>query len=242
MGDFKKPAEFSEKILRSYITNYQYCIFSKADRSEPEKTIIYKQLQNIRNHWEYQERIENRENKEDQQITADLHNETIDYDFKFECLPGYNNNWVDPTKKDQNYFIYLIEINDELRDHVVEKLDYKVYDNKKAFLTKYSEWKPHNFELIHDWMSQQAILWLLNQEFSLNDYTNENIVLDHFPMHEFHERQEIMESWKRNWWIALVMPLGGGEDLRGLRPITQIALYHGIKTGLYFGFQVTLVS
>lgn len=91
-------------------------------------------------------------------------------------------------------------------------------------------------------MVQTILIYLINDEFDIDEYEREQLVIDHFPMHEYNERSVIWKFWQKNWWSVLTHPLRPSTDLKALIPQNQIALYHGVKTGFYFGFQANLVS
>ena len=91
-------------------------------------------------------------------------------------------------------------------------------------------------------MTQQIIVHLFNEEFDVNKYEEEGIVLSHFPVHEYNERRTIKKFWIKNWGSVIMHPLKPSQNLIALRPTNQIALYHGVKTGFYFGFHATVIS
>jgi hypothetical protein len=86
------------------------------------------------------------------------------------------------------------------------------------------------------------IVNLLLEEFDLFKYERIGIVVAHFPLHHFRYRNYIKIYWKRYFWYTMIDVLSPVRIERGLQPLKQIAFYHGIQNGFYFGFMISWTS
>ena len=86
------------------------------------------------------------------------------------------------------------------------------------------------------------ILYLLEKEFDLMSYTEKGIVKEHFPCHHFNYRSNIAKFWNKYFWVTLLEPLSPVHLESALLPIKQIAFYHGIQNGFYFGYLITFTA
>jgi len=120
---------------------------------------------------------------------------------------------------------------------MTEFLNFKIFHNKKGFMRIYHSIKKKSYEPVKDWMLQTMIMYLITDEFDIDGYKEEKLILDYFFLHEYNERSVIWEFWREQWLKVLLHPLKADVDLEAVRPHTQIALYHNVKTAFYFAFQ-----
>lgn len=86
------------------------------------------------------------------------------------------------------------------------------------------------------------IIKLLLNQFDIFKYKNLKIIKSHFPIHHFRYRSYIQMFWKKYFYFTLIEALSPVRIERGLQPLKQIAFYHGVQNGFYFGFLVTFTS
>ena len=53
----------------------------------------------------------------------------------------------------------------------------------------------YEYEPLRDYYIHRIIYYMLNLEFSISYYVAENIVIEHFPMHEFNKKETIRRYW-----------------------------------------------
>lgn len=86
------------------------------------------------------------------------------------------------------------------------------------------------------------IIFLLEKEFDLQNYTEIGLIKEHFPVHHFMNRANISSLWKKYFWKTLLEPLSPVQVEDALLPLKQIAFYHGIQNGFYFGYLLTFTA
>lgn len=141
-----------------------------------------------------------------------------------------------------NQYIYLVKIDQVTMNHVAKILGFKVFDVKKKYYKEIDLEDTSDNEPFRDIQIQQMIIYLLEQEFDLQQYTEIGLVKEHFPCHHFEDRKNISDLWKKYFRKTLFEPLSPVEVQDALLPLKQIAFYHGIQNGFYFGYLVTFTS
>ena len=86
------------------------------------------------------------------------------------------------------------------------------------------------------------IMYLLEKEFDLQDYVEIGLVKEHFPCHHFDKRKQISSLWKKYFWMTLLEPLSPVQVEDAILPLKQIAFYHGVQHGFYFGYLLTFTA
>jgi len=86
-------------------------------------------------------------------------------------------------------------------------------------------------------MVHTMIMYLITDEFNIDEYLKEGLIEDYFFLHEYNERDVLWKLWKKNWGKVIMHPLKTKVDLDALRPLNQIANYHNVRQGFYFAFQ-----
>ena len=127
-----------------------------------------------------------------------------------------------------NQYIYLVKIDQVTMNHVAKILGFKVFDVKKKYYKEIDLEDTSDNEPFRDIQIQQMIIYLLEQEFDLQQYTEIGLVKEHFPCHHFEDRKNISDLWKKYFTKTLFEPLSPVEVQDALVPLKQIAFYHGI--------------
>lgn len=133
-------------------------------------------------------------------------------------------------------------MDDELTDHLTDLLDYKLYNNKKGYATSFYSFTNTHFESVKDWILQQLMLYIVRLEFHIDHYKSKGLVLDYFPLHNYHERSAISQSFRDNWkktaWYPFTIKSSKKRNKIALRPISLIGSYHGCEVGYYIMFHM----
>ena len=80
---------------------------------------------------------------------------------------------------------------------------------------------------------------IMYREFNLQRFTKGKLILEHFPLHHYRYRGYIEIFWKKYFWNTILGSFTlGKKDNKSLRSISQIAFYHGLQHGFYFGFLI----
>lgn len=142
----------------------------------------------------------------------------------------------------ENQYIYLVRIDQVTMNFVAKRLGFKVFDARRKYYKEIDLSDTSDNEPFRDIQVQQMIVYLLEQEFDLQQYTEIGLVKQHFPCHHFEARQNISDLWKRYFTKTLLEPLSPVAVEDALLPLKQIAFYHGVQNGFYFAYLVTFTS
>lgn len=257
----------SDKKLQIFDTKFQYCIIATADSANPQQTTVYKQLKNIQHHYknlgkikiEYNEGFSNNKDliskiglaKDMKDIPENIQlfskvlvkeSGNDDAQVNYQDLTN-----IDPVTLDkllsQNHYIYKIKLNYKLMCALAKELDMRVYDYVNKYHTQFEFLDSKNYEPFRDIQIQQMITYIMNKEFSIEDFTANKLILEHFPIHHYRERNYIDLYWKKYFWVTIFGSFKTDKnDSKNIQSILQIAFYHGLQHGLYFGFLVQLTS
>lgn len=203
-----KGINFSLENLNNFNFPFQYCIIAKADSDNAYESIIYKQLLNIK--------------KAHRREYASSHIEVVVY-------PGLE---LGATK----CFFYLIYIPEEIVMDYSYRLGLNIFNISGGYHDKFSLENKTEYEPLRDYYLQRIIYFILESEFDVMYYKKEGIIVDNFPLHEFNKKKIIKDYWNHEKSLLWRHPFTLGLNLSELRPFNAIALYHGVKIGLYFGF------
>jgi hypothetical protein len=233
IDDYDKLECSWEKLL-DYNSRFHYCIIAVADDADPKETTVYRQLTKIqRNYQKFGK-------------------------FKFEVLAGFNNRDLENLKKAngvkemtsaqydkllrKNIFIFKIKMDHNLLAYMAYHLKINIYDKIRKYHTNYLKTDLKYYEPFRDIQKQSLITYTLQTEFDLFRFHKEKLILAHFPIHHYKYRKYIDVYWKKYFWSTLFDPIKPKFDAKALRPLTQIAFYHGIQNGFYFGFLICYTS
>ena len=120
--------------------------------------------------------------------------------------------------------------------HMVSKLGYKLFHLRQRIVKeRHLDDDKADFEYVKDWVRVQIMLYLLREEFNLDEYTNSGIIKDHFIVHD-RERLGIIKKYFQKFWLETALIMTPFSDWNSWGPINQVALYYGVNTGYYLAF------
>jgi len=225
-----KLFEGSYNRITSVNVPYDYALFARCDSLNPSDSIIYKQMLKIQEEY-------NRDGELLFQLEMAYFNghTNIDPDNRGVNKLGI---FVDPKNKGKNYFALLIKPTNALYSYMADQLDFKLFNTSKGFRQVYvfDGMKEDQYEPLKHYEKQKIIMAILEEEFDLEKYVQNGIVMGHFPIHDYTERRKISEHIRAYFWEMLIDPLVPGHRPRVLIPFLELGLYHGLQNGYYFGF------
>lgn len=80
------------------------------------------------------------------------------------------------------------------------------------------------------------------EEFDIKKYEAKGFVIEHFPIHNFYERERISSRLWNYFLKILAQPMLPFHNLKFLIPLIELGFYHGMQNGYYFGFLATLTT
>lgn len=94
----------------------------------------------------------------------------------------------DKRDPENNYFIYLITLEEELCRKLARKLNEPMYNSYLQYHTYFNEEMIDNYERFRDTQIQGFLMKLFSEEFDIHQLKREGYIIDHFPTHHFSER------------------------------------------------------
>ncbi|CAD8137640.1 unnamed protein product [Paramecium pentaurelia] len=135
---------------------------------------------------------------------------------------------------DESCFYYIVKVSSELKNLVADYEKMMIYNFKEGIICQFDRNKAETYENFHHYHDQQIILSLLYDEFDLDQFLHDKLLLDHFPLHDDEEKVLIYNQWKREKWELLKEPLSLKQNK--CRTPSAIKAYFGAEVGFFFVF------
>ncbi|CAD8136075.1 unnamed protein product [Paramecium octaurelia] len=144
--------------------------------------------------------------------------------FKAVPLKSYNESCI----------YYIIKVQSQLKNEVAHKEKMMIYNFTHGIICPFNKNKAYMYENFHHYHDQQIILTLLYDEFNLDQFMHDQLLLDHFPLHDEEEKKLLYNQWKCEKWDLLKEPLS--FDQNRCRTPSAIKAYFGSEGGFFFVF------
>lgn len=156
----------------------------------------------------------------------------------FNSFEGYDNvDPDDPQAHSKNRTLFLVSVDVKLMNHVADKMGLSVKNKHYGFLEKFEEPRAHEYERFRSNHIQAIVQFLFEEEFDFEDYLRTGLLVDHFPLHNYVERNNIWVYWKlkspRLIWKTILYQSSSPDQLR---PLTTLSRYFGSKIGWFYTF------
>ena len=133
-------------------------------------------------------------------------------------------------KKSTGKRIHLIRVGKKLIRIIADKLELCLFNKTYKILETFDVKKEKEFERFRSAHVQAVIQYLLNKEFDISNFVETGLIIDHFPIHNFIERDDIWDYWKKRSRDFLVASMFfKPSNPATLRPLTAISHYFGSK-------------
>ena len=199
--------------------NYDFIIIARDKQPQYQSTIIYKQLLNIKERYR-------RKNYRDEEMS-----------FEFTCLTP-----VEKKDKDFYRFYFLIKPSMTVYNRLADLRDFKIFNRRKGFNECFEEELAHEFERFKDFHLQPLLIDAINFEFDMEEFKNQNLVEDYFPVHDFDYLRGLQKSWRENWVMLFVEAFTFNVQINLFAPLNSVAFYYGCDYSLYIAFTILYSS
>lgn len=148
------------------------------------------------------------------------------------------------TQKKQNYYRYyfILKIKRGLQHSMADALNLKLFNHKKGFITQFLKEEARYFDPLRVFDKHKILMTVLNEEFSVQNFTNKGAIEAHFPLHQFHLIKNIRVEWKKERAMVLFDNLKSKVTSKDLRPYNSIAFYYGCDLAYYLNFNAVYTS
>lgn len=143
----------------------------------------------------------------------------------------------------EEYDIFVIQIGRAiLKKHAIEN-KLVMYDTVGDYLEQFDPERSYRYEKFRDITKQGILFNILQNEFDVKKFEKVGILFDHFPMHNYKQRENILKYWRRWFKISLLNPINPFKtDQKAYIPVIQIGFYHGLQNGFFFQFMINYTS
>jgi hypothetical protein len=132
--------------------------------------------------------------------------------------------------------IYVIHFSKEILNHYLDELEFSIFNMKHQFHISFQKEFYKEFEPGKDYYAHEIYRYILMKEFDINLYKTEGMIVDYFSLHQFRQKKQIMRFWKTERNLIFNNSFSLDPALSNIRSFTSIAIYYGVKVGLFFGF------
>ena len=148
------------------------------------------------------------------------------------------------TQKKKNYYRYyfILKIKRGLQHSMADALNLKLFNHKKGFITQFLKEEARYFDPLRVFDKHKILMTVLNEEFSVQNFTNKGAIEAHFPLHQFHLIKNIRVEWKKERAMVLFDNLKSKVTSKDLRPYNSIAFYYGCDLAYYLNFNAVYTS
>ncbi|CAD8045785.1 unnamed protein product [Paramecium primaurelia] len=223
---------FDEKMVKYYenhylkgkeqsfnLMGYMYVIQTSGNQDICQDIVLL-QLQNIRQ--SFQQR-----NMEFEFLIINTPNYKYMYNGKEHCV---------------KHHYYVIKLSADTIYKLADIYQIECYHFTKKHLTKFKYGDYGHFEFPKPLQIQQLIINVLNEEFDLDKFVLEGLVISHFPLEDSSKSQKVSEMWKDLQYNCIRDTIRIKTHQIALRPLNSIASYYGPVIAWYIAFNVQIVG
>jgi len=121
-----------------------------------------------------------------------------------------------------------LHVDEKLSNYIAAKLNIQVFNKNKLYLESFVKQNAIEYECFKNNQIQTILLHLLREEFDIDHYVRENIIQDHFPLHNFEQRGSILKMFTKQVKNTIFDAIRTSKTKRQvLRPLNVISLYYG---------------
>ena len=205
---------------QEYSSEYYYVIITEEEKNINDN-IIYSQLINIQDTWKKKKHG----------------------NFFVKVIRGFFNSTKIGDKDNDNQTYFLLHIDETLLNYVASKLNLQVLNKNKMYLESFQRQNSMEYECFKNNQIQTVLLHLIMLEFDIEHYVRENVIVEHFPLHNFKQRGSILKMFTEQVKNTILDAISISKTKRQiLRPLNVISLYYGQKIGWYITFLISFAG
>ncbi|CAK71370.1 unnamed protein product (macronuclear) [Paramecium tetraurelia] len=137
---------------------------------------------------------------------------------------------------------YVIKLSADTIYKLADIYQIECYHFTKKHLTKFKYRDYGHFEFPKPLQIQQLIINVLNEEFDLDKFVLEGLVISHFPLEDSSKSQKVSVLWKELQYNCIRDTIRIQTHQIALRPLNSIASYYGPVIAWYIAFNVQIVG
>lgn len=115
-----------------------------------------------------------------------------------------------------------------------------VYNTAEGFICRFIKAQALVYETFQHRQVQEIATMVMNDEFDLEQFETDEIIFDHFPLHDFEEVASIHEFWRQEKWMIFIDPFKAEKQT--IRTLNALSNYYGPQVGFYIVFLTFFTS
>ncbi|CAD8181717.1 unnamed protein product [Paramecium octaurelia] len=225
MEFYEENIQVKQEIKSLTELGYQYVIQTKGTLSV-EQDIVFLQLQNIRQTflergWSFEFLIFHAPNLDQ----LDLYNE------------NQHHKKVKPL-----YHYYVLKIPPDSIYRLADLYQISCYNFQTKYICQFNYQKSRFFEFPKDLQVQMLILKTLNDEFDVEKFVLEQLIISHFPLEDKQKCEKITQFWDEQQNNCIRDSLRYETQQIALRPLHAISSYFGPVVAWYIALNVQIIG
>ncbi|CAD8185858.1 unnamed protein product [Paramecium octaurelia] len=225
MKFYKENIQVKQSISSLTELGYQYVIQTKGTLSV-DKDIVYLQLQNIRQTfaergWSFEFLI--------------FHAPDLDK------LELYNDN-TKTNKVKSLFHYYVLKLPPDSIYQLAHLYQISCYNFKTKHICQFHYDKRGFFEFPKDLQVQMLILNTLNDEFDVDKFVLEKLIISHYPLEDIQKSEKITQFWDEQQNNCIRDSIRYETQQIALRPLHAIASYFGPVVAWYIALNVQIIG
>ncbi|CAK71954.1 unnamed protein product (macronuclear) [Paramecium tetraurelia] len=135
---------------------------------------------------------------------------------------------------DKQYTYYCLKVDERLKNVVADQNKMMIYNSREGYLSPFNLNIQEQFENFHHIHNQQILLTLLYDEFDIEQFISDGLLLEQFPLHDEEEKELIIKFWKNERINILFEPFQLRKSTS--RTFSALSTYFGPEVGMFFVF------
>ncbi|CAK55572.1 unnamed protein product (macronuclear) [Paramecium tetraurelia] len=176
-----------------------------------------------------------------QNIRQSLQQNDMDFEFIVINTPNYNCLRNQQENKMKHHY-YVLKLTANTIYKLADKYEIECYHFTKKHLAKFKYRDYDHYEFPKPLQIQSLIVNTLNEEFDLDKFILEGLVISHFPLEDNSKQQKVDQLWKELQYNCIRDTIRFETHQFSLRPLNSIAAYYGPVIAWYISFNVQIVG
>ncbi|CAD8098030.1 unnamed protein product [Paramecium sonneborni] len=225
MEFYEENIQVKQEIKSLTELGYQYVIQTKGTQNV-DQDIVYLQLQNIRQTfkergWSFEFLI--------------FHSPNLDQ------LEQYHEN-SDNKKIKPLYHYYVLKLPPDSIYRLADLYEISCYNFQTKYICQFNYQKSRFFEFPKDLQVQMLILKTLNDEFDVDKFVLEQLIISHFPLEDKQKCEKITQFWDEQQNNCIRDSFRYETQQIALRPLHAISSYFGPVVAWYIALNVQIIG
>ncbi|CAD8159360.1 unnamed protein product [Paramecium octaurelia] len=176
-----------------------------------------------------------------QNIRQSFQQRNMEFEFLIINTPNYK--YMQNGKEHcVKHHYYVVKLSADTIYKLADIYQIECYHFTKKHLTKFKYGDYGHFEFPKPLQIQQLIINVLNEEFDLDKFVLEGLVISHFPLEDSSKSLKVNEMWKDLQYNCIRDTIRIKTHQIALRPLNSIASYYGPVIAWYIAFNVQIVG